>query len=225
MDPTIAAAWITGGVGGLGIAGTVATAIVGSRSTRKATETTVVAAAATTAATLAAAREDRLWDKQCAAYQEALSGLLHSQSKRQHDLRMYRLNEEAEQQIKDFLASYEKPAWFEAQGRLIAYASEAVLEAFKVAREADNEVYGRYQQWQMLAEEATEAFRSGRPGAVQEVKKKGEAHKATTQAIEEANAADEALIKLIRNELRSKPEAVVVPATAPAKRRRFWHRR
>ena len=77
VDPTIAAAWITGGVGALGIAGTVVTAIVGSRNTRRATEATIAAGTATTAATLTAARDDRLWEKRCAAYEETLTALLH----------------------------------------------------------------------------------------------------------------------------------------------------
>ena len=82
MDPTITAAWITAGVGALGIAGTVATAVVGSRNTRMATERTIAAGAATTAATLAAARDDRLWDKPCVVYEETLADLPHQQAKR-----------------------------------------------------------------------------------------------------------------------------------------------
>src|ERR1700733_12198675 len=90
VDPTIAAAWITGGVGALGIAGTVVTAIVGSRNTRRATEATIAAGTATTAAPLTAARDDRLWEKRCAAYEETLTALLHRRMQRRHDLRGFR---------------------------------------------------------------------------------------------------------------------------------------
>jgi hypothetical protein len=55
VDPIITAAWITGGVAAVGIAGTVMSSIVGSRNTRMAAEQTVEAARATTMATLAAA--------------------------------------------------------------------------------------------------------------------------------------------------------------------------
>ena len=75
VDPTIAAAWITGGVGALGIVGTVVTSVVGSRNTKRATEATIAASAAATAATLAAAREERLWEKRAAAYEETIAEL------------------------------------------------------------------------------------------------------------------------------------------------------
>ena len=101
VNPTIEAAWIAAGVGALGIAGAVTTAIVGFRSTRNATTKTVAAGTASTMATLAAAREERLWEKQAAAYEETIAALLHRQMKRQHELRMYRLTEDAEQQLKD----------------------------------------------------------------------------------------------------------------------------
>ena len=48
VDPIITAAWITGGVAAVGIAGTVMSSIVGSRNTRMAAEQTVEAARAAT---------------------------------------------------------------------------------------------------------------------------------------------------------------------------------
>jgi hypothetical protein len=204
MDPTIAAAWITGGVGGLGIAGTVATAIVGSRSTRKATETTVAAGAATTAATLAAAREDRLWERRAAAYEEFLTGLLIRQAKRRYGLREDALDVDQLETIHDDSDPLGPP---EAQGRLTAYASDAVLEAFRFAGQAHIQVVVQTN------------------GMVDGFKETIAARRAVDLPAKAAEAADEALIKLIRNELRRKPEAAVVPATALAKRRRFWHRR
>jgi hypothetical protein len=220
MDPTIAAAWITGGVGGLGIAGTVATAIVGSRSTRKATETTVAAGAATTAATLAAAREDRLWERRAAAYEEFLTGLLIRQAKRRYGLREDALDVDQLETIHDDSDPLGPP---EAQGRLTAYASDAVLEAFRFAGQAHIQVVVQYQQHRWTAVAGKKQAQTN--GMVDGFKETIAARRAVDLPAKAAEAADEALIKLIRNELRRKPEAAVVPATALAKRRRFWHRR
>lgn len=134
MDPTIAAALITGGVGALGIVGTVVTSVVGSQSTREATERTVEAGTAANTATLISAREDRLWEKRAAAYQETLTRLLHRQAERHFDLRKYRVDAETERKLKEFYENYELPAMFETQGRLVAYASDTVMAAFNASR-------------------------------------------------------------------------------------------
>lgn len=71
-----------------------------------------------------------------------IAALQYRQMKRQHELRMYRLDEDSEQQLRDFFASYEPPGWFQAQARLRAYASHEVWEAFEATRQADLEVWG-----------------------------------------------------------------------------------
>jgi hypothetical protein len=100
MDATIVAALISGGVGAIGIVGTVVTSVVGSKNTREATGRTVEAGTAQNRATLIAAREDRLWERRAAAYEEALTGLLHRQAKRHFDTRQFRTSDE--QQMKEF---------------------------------------------------------------------------------------------------------------------------
>jgi hypothetical protein len=221
VDPTIAAAWITGGVGALGIIGTMTTAIVGSRSTKRSTEATIAAGTNTTAATLTAAREDRLWEKRCAAYETALEALLYRQRKRQHDLRMYRLDKDSEEKLRDFFGGYEPPGWFEAQARLVAYASDAVLDAYETSHRADLEVWGRYRQWQILAEESQLAVESGRPGAAHDGQVMIEARRKINPALGEADAKDEILRKSIRDELGSKPQAATLPARRPTQSRRL----
>jgi hypothetical protein len=49
--------------------------------------------------TLIAAHKGRLWEKECAAYEETLTGLLHRQAKRQHELRGFKWDEATEQQL------------------------------------------------------------------------------------------------------------------------------
>jgi hypothetical protein len=105
--------------------------------------------------------------------------------------------------------------WFEAQARLVAYASDEVLDAFEATRQADLAVSGRYRQWLMLAEDNRLAVESGRPGTAHDGQTMIEARKAVGPALEEAEARDQALIKLIRDELRSKPEAAVTITEVP----------
>ncbi len=228
VDPTIEAAWIGAGVGGgvgfLGIVGTVVTSAVSSRNTRKATERTVEAGAAHTRATLAAAREDRLWDKQCAAYETTLADVRHRQMKRRNDLRGFRWDEKSEQQLKEFFEGYEAPGWFQTQARLLAYASPSVLDAFEASERAHLEVRKLYLRYSMMADDNREAAQTGRPGLAHDGRGTVDARHAVDPAVEAAEAADEGLIKLIRDELRSKPVAAMPPAILATKRRRLWRR-
>ncbi len=225
MDPTIEAAWIAGGVGALGVIATVITAWIGSRNTRLATEATIAAGAATTAATLAAAREDRLWDKRCAAYEETLTALLHRQAKRQEDMREYRLDEAYEQQVKEFFAAYEPPGFFETQGRLLAYASNPVIAASNCASKEHAEVRRLYQQYLMMADDNKRATTSGQFGIAHGGEETIAALDAAKAALKRAGFRDDLLIAIIREELSSKPEAATLPAEVPARHRGFWHRR
>lgn len=228
VNATIEAAEIaavaTGVVGFLGMAATVITVRVTSRITREITEHTVEAGTANTRATLVAAREDRIWEKQCAAYEETLAEVRHRQMKRQHDLRMYRLDEDYEQQLKDFFASYDGPDWFQAQARLTAYASEAVLDAFEASERAHREVWALYQRYRMMADDNKLAAASGSQAMGHDGKTTVQARHDVDPAVEKAEAMDQALIKVIRDELRGKPEAAMVRVTAP-QRRGLRHRR
>jgi hypothetical protein len=230
VNPVIEAAWIAaasaGAVGVLGIAGAVVTSIVSSRNTRNATTQAVQAGAASTMATLAAAREERLWEKRAAAYEETIAALLHRLEKRQHDLRMYRLDKESEQKLDDFFASYQPSGWFEAQARLLAYASDDVRHAFEATQQADREVSERRWRWLALGEESRLAVASGHPNAAHDGETMIKAHRAIGPALEDAEAMDQALIKVIRDELQSKPQAALtITDPPPTPQRRLWHRR
>jgi hypothetical protein len=220
VDPTIAAAWITGGVGALGIAGTVVTAWIGSRNTKLATERTIAAGNATTAATLAAAHDAWLREKQSAAYEETLAGLLYRQAKRSHDLRGYRWDEATEAQLKEVLDRSQPPGWFQTQGRLNAYASDAVREAFEETVRADSMVRRHYEHWQVLHEGAKVAAESGLMDvAARDSDEAVKARKDIPPALGEAQERDQALIKLIRDELRGKPEAAMLSRTTGTRAR------
>ena len=110
MDHTIEAAWIAAVSAAVGVGGTVTIGVVGFRSSRNSANQAIAAGAAATAATNAA-REDRLWEKHAAAYEDTLRGLLYRQAKRRHELRTYRLPEDDEQQLGDFFAGDEPAGW------------------------------------------------------------------------------------------------------------------
>jgi hypothetical protein len=77
----------------------------------------------------------------------------------------------------------------------------------------------------MLAEDNRLAVESGRPGAALDGQTMIKVRKDVGPALEEAEARDQALIKLIRDELRSKPEAAVTITEVRPPRRTLWHRR
>jgi hypothetical protein len=209
VNPTVEAAWIAAAVGAFGIAGTVVTAIFSSRNTRRATE-----------ATVAAARDQRLWEKRAAAYEETVAGLVHRQLVREQDLRGFRLDEAAEQRLKEFISSYDERRWIEAEGRMVAYASNAVLTAFMDAIEAHGKVLAAYERYARMADDNKQAVRSGRSGTAHSAEDTRRARRDVEQPLKEAGDKDQALIELIRAELRSKPEGATLPATVPAERRR-----
>jgi hypothetical protein len=210
-------------VGVVGVVATAVTAWIGSWNTRRATERTVEAGADATRATLISAREDRLWERRAAAYEEALTGLLHRQAKRHFDTRQFRTSDE--QQMKEFYESYQLPGVFETESRITAYASDAVMKAHKATRGAHSAVVVAYSHRASLQESRRLAAQTGRmEGAVSE-EIMTDAERKLDAALQAADAADQALIEIIRTELRSRPEAALRSSEIPAVRRRFWDRR
>ena len=112
-----------------------------------------------------------------------------------------------------------------SSSRLGAYASDAVLDALEAASLAHSEVRARYAHRDALREQIRLARESGRPQAAPDGQTMLDAHRQIDPALQEAEVKDEVLIKLMRDELRSKPEAAALPAAVPVRRRRFWHRR
>jgi hypothetical protein len=225
MNPQIAAALISGGVGAVGIVGTAVTAWIGSRNTRDATEQAIAAGADNIRATLLAAHDAWLREKRCAVYEETLRELLHCQSKRRHELRGYRWDKASEEQLKDFYDAYEPPGFFEWRSRLAAYASDVVIAASNAADKAHGEVRARCSQLEALREQIRTAQLNGTPQSAPSGETMMNANRQINSALEEAESADDALINIIREELRSKPEAIMPPPARPAVRRRFQLRR
>ncbi len=220
MDATITAALISGGVGALGIVGTVVTSVVGSRNTGRATEQAIAAGAANTRATLAAAREDRLWDKRAAVYEETLAAVAYRQSGLTAALRD---GDVAGEELEKALQSYGSLEWAAMQGRLNAYASDAVSGASLASVVAHGTARQRFSEMRRLREQ----IHSGHlPRGVLLDEEMAKAVQGFDGALKAASLADKTLIDAIRDELRSKPEAALPPLTAlPAVRRRSLLRR
>jgi len=219
VDPTITAAWISGGVGAVGIVGTAVTALIGSRSTRKATEQAIAAGAANTRATLTAAREDRVWEKRAAAYEETLAAVLFRRKQRAYELLDELWGDDARGlRVPNPFEELEPPGSLERRSRLWAYASDTVLAAAEVAEDAHIQVWLRH-----FDEVRIRRKQEAHP-ALDEAEAVHQAVRRFGDAVDGAAAADESLIKVIRDEMRSKPEAAmlpVLPAEVLAKRRRL----
>lgn len=177
MDPTIAAALI-------GVGGATLVAITSFLTTR-----------AITARQLADARQSRIWDKQAAAYTDAIAGVQWQTARRNRELAMIELTGS------DPLDDAPSPVdWAELQGRLFAFASPRVLVALKAASDAGQEakritthLFGLItfavtpgEQWDRTTDSTDEIER---------------AIEAADRAAQAANDKDDALIDAIRADL------------------------
>jgi hypothetical protein len=159
-------------------------------------------------ATLAAAREGQRWEREHAAYVETIAGVLRRQRQRRY-LATNPLSEDSEQ-LRDFLDAHEPPGWLEAQARLIACASEWVKDAAEASRQAHLDVWARVHRYRLMGDDNRLALESGRPGGAPF--DGGELVAARTDidaAIAEAEAMDNLLVTLIREEQRSNARTVV----------------
>jgi hypothetical protein len=208
VDPIITAAWITGGVAAVGIAGTVMSSIAGSRHTRIAVEETAEAARAATMAALAAAREGQRWEREHAAYVETIADVLRRQRQRRY-LVTHSLSEDSDQ-LRDFLDVHEPPGWLEAQARLIACAAEWVKDAAEASRQAHLEVWARVHRYRLMGDDNRLALESGQTdGAPFDGRELTAARHDIDAAIADADAMDNLLVTLIREEQRSNGRAVL----------------
>jgi len=153
VDPVLAAALI-------GVGGSVIVAVVGFLTTRAITGETIKANSAT-------AREGRLWDKRSAAYEAALAELASRQVRQQRVLRLITTSPDtlkAVEALQEYFASRDTPAWAEMQGRLLAYATNPVLEALEAARTADEAASRSYDEFVENREKPKPAKPTTEPG-------------------------------------------------------------
>jgi hypothetical protein len=181
------------------------------------TEAAVIAASATavvavvglvvnawaTTRTLRAARDlahdQRLWDKRAGLYAEVFAYAGHRQDVRAHRLSPVRYGPEREALAKSVLDSYQQPSWYELQGRVLAFSSDEVGEAFIDAHAADERMWSA-----LIARQEAVGLAAADPAAAdpQAAAALGEEIKVLRQRADEADAA---LLSAIRRDLQARP--------------------
>jgi hypothetical protein len=183
MNPTVAAAAI-------GVSGTVIVGVAG-----------FGAAIWNTRKTIVHARESRVWDRRAAVYVDALVAVNYRQFSRQYaamprhpSYTNTRKNAEA------YLAAHEQPDWSELEARLQAFASAPVFTAVQASSTAHSAAMGILKIRRLLATLDTSDEDDNAETAKDAVAAAADAEK-KWQA---AEAADDAVVELIRTELQGR---------------------
>jgi hypothetical protein len=160
----------------------------------------------TTRMALDAARGDRRWDKKAAAYLDAIAYLSDRRAKRQGYLNPRRLTREDEESLDKYFASYSAPRWFDMSAALLAFATREVLDALLAANTADSKARRAYEQWKQddrLKQRHDEI--EGMPGRQAEATFVIEALATFRVRLGEAEASEDALMELMRDDLHRSP--------------------
>jgi hypothetical protein len=200
MDPVITAALIGGGAAIISGGWTALVAVTTTRNARRTNQATIDAAAENTARALDAAREERIWEKRAEAYLDAMRFVRHRQEARENATRTIRYDDATEERIRESLANFRLPESRDVELRLLAYASQQVIDAVEASGQAHQQIERAYQDWT----EATGRAKSGGLSA-SDAAQAIEARTAVRQALKEADSKDEALLVAIREDLHSRP--------------------
>src|SRR5215472_12448365 len=153
MNPTIAAALISGGWAAV----VAALGYVYNRATANAT---IRATNANALAALDAAHAAQLWEKKAEAYVDAIAALTRRQAARQ---RLMVYDDATEEKLRKALDAPQDWDWARASARLAAYAAQPVLDAMQATVAADSEISNRLEDWKALFDRAGMAGAAG-PG-------------------------------------------------------------
>jgi hypothetical protein len=196
MRPVVEAAWIATGTAAIGIIASASVGISGLRNTRKATQETVQSE-----------RLLRLWDKRAAAYEQALADLLHRKENRRALLAGGWIARESQERFQNWLDSYDESKWWEMNGRLLAYSTDDVGDAVDAANEAHRQILEQNEQVKNLEEQNQTADPAMQPGIVDAI---ASARQTLTATLRHSADAENALIDVIRAELRIEPSEVAL---------------
>jgi len=140
MNPIITAAIVSGCFATASVGLTAYVAVKGFRSTKEATGRAVAAANQDTIRALNAARDDRLWEKRATAYEEAIAYLPFRQEERNLRSSFHLMGRDVGKALRFWFGGYQPPGWGEVQGRLVAYASDAVVDAYRESGAAETKL-------------------------------------------------------------------------------------
>jgi hypothetical protein len=180
MSPQVEAAWIALIGAGVGVGGTVTIAIVSFRSTL-----------ASVREQIEADRRNRIWEKQAAAYTDAIAVLANRQMIRRNRL----------QGVMTGTVPEEPPAlieWEAVKARLAAYASPAVLDALEALIMAGRDFETKVTAFAAAKEQAKLMADSGHPAP-----DTASERDAATEALTGASRLNDELIHTIRDELHA----------------------
>jgi hypothetical protein len=191
MSPAIEAAWIAGSSGLLGVlvgvTGTVIVGVAGFRNT-----------SAATAAVLRAARDDRIWDKKSAAYQDVMAGALRRRARLEQLLGAALTEDEPSERLEEALSGLDEHAWYDLLGRLGTFGNETVIDAYATSLDATRKAHDCYAEWWKRSKAEKE-----NPGTVID-----SGWRDLMSAMEEAAAADQKLETAIRADVHEgRPKA------------------
>jgi hypothetical protein len=110
-------------------------------------------------------------------------------------------------------------AWIAAAVGAAGIAGTVVLAASAAAEDAHTQVQRKQYVLVLLTQQSP-----GVPFTQQHGEAVQRAAETFNAAIDAGRAAEDALIEVIRAELRAGPEAATLPATVPPEHRRIWHR-
>ena len=193
------AALISAGATIISVSATAFVAVRAYHMTRTTNAETIQAGIENTIRVLNGARDDRIWDKRAEAYVDALRYLHRTQTQRQDMAHTGRYVHEAEQQLEEWRVGLLTTEWQEIQARLVAYASQPVLEALQASEYAIGWFRDRFQNWKWMRDNVDTDPEGPTASDVRS------ADEAIRQAMEEASRRDEALLEAIRAELHSRP--------------------
>jgi len=194
------AAWIGGGAAIVSGGWTALVAITTTRTARRTNQATIDAAAENTKRALDAARDERIWEKRAEAYLDAMRFVRHRRDVYDDITRLFRYDEATEERIKKWLDSFQLPDIRGIEIRLLAYASQPVIDAMNASGAAHEHMTRAHQDWTTAMNQATK----GVPGAPTDAQV-AEARAAIEPAAKEATAKEEALLDAIRADLHSRP--------------------
>jgi hypothetical protein len=154
--------------------------------------------------TLDAARDDKLWEKQTATYEEIIAYLLFLQAKRRLELRrrFIRYNTEYEEASERLLGDNKPASWWEMQARL---AAPEALAGFEASHAADTKLVELLSTQEGLRRQGEDASGSQAPEQAPDIKEIQAVRGAVDEAHKRADETDQALVKVLRDELNRKP--------------------
>jgi hypothetical protein len=174
MNPTVMAAAI-------GVSGTVIVGVAG-----------FGAAIWNTRRTIAHARESRIWDRRSETYVDALVAVNFRQARRKQQTQTGPVDE-ATQRALSGLAADKDFDWHMLESRLQAFSSNRVFTAVQDSSTASERAMTAFRAWQ-AEDKKGEYFSEANL----------ETRRVADEALESAEAADDAVVELIRTELQGR---------------------